>query len=73
MNKSEHINNLLYADKIDCDRNIRSIAESNLSETAKNIISGFFRDRKELNVQILTENGFYDEQNINSPKSEEKC
>ncbi|WP_372938780.1 hypothetical protein [Seonamhaeicola sp.] len=67
----KHINNLLFADKIDCERNIRAINEQNLSEQAKNILTGYFRERRDLNDTILQENGFYNEQNINAQNTEE--
>lgn len=70
MSKQAHINNLLFQDKITCARQLKEIAESDLCESTKNILSGFFRTRKELNESILQENGFYNEKNINDNTEE---
>jgi hypothetical protein len=70
MSKQAHINNLLFQDKTTCDRQLREIADSDLCESTKNILAGFFRTRKELNESILQENGFYNEKNINDNTEE---
>lgn len=70
-NKITHINNLLFIDQVNCESQIRAINEGDFSESVKNILTGFFRERRDLSVQILAENGFFNEQNINAQNQEE--
>jgi hypothetical protein len=74
MNKKQidHINDLINMDELLCNIHIRAIDSSDYSEEAKNILTGYYRDRASLNQQILDENGFHGEKNINA-KSKEEC
>ena len=62
----QHINTLLNNDDLVCLQQIKIIKDSDYSEEAKNILSGFFRQRSELNQQILSDNGYYEGRNINT-------
>ena len=70
--KTQHINKLVQQDDIKCLQNIKDVQDSDYAEDAKNLIIGFFRQRSDMDQQILFDNGFYGEKNINV-KTEESC
>ncbi|MCO6499102.1 MAG: hypothetical protein J5I47_01850 [Vicingus serpentipes] len=71
--KIDHINNLLNQDDLQCHQHLKAIENLDYPESTKNIIKGYFRKRSELNKEILSENGFYNEKNVGSEKTTETC
>jgi hypothetical protein len=64
--KTKHLINLLIADSNVCTAQIQSINQTDYADSSKDILTGYFRDRRNLNTSILEEMESFDEKNINN-------
>lgn len=69
--KKAHINQLLFNDVFQCRQNIEVIEAGTFSKDSEGYIVGYLKQRIKLNEEILNDNGFYEERNINAQTPEE--